>query len=71
MLTSRDDQPQLNEPDDAGQVGDDPGERRGETRSSPLPTPYLSQRLCAVRRLDLLMSRQVPDVRIPVMPPFC
>lgn len=36
-----------------------------------IPTPYLSFRLCAVRRLDLLMSRRVRGGSIPDLPPFC
>ena len=71
MVTSRENQPQQNELDNPGQVGADGGGCRGETRSWPPPTAYLSHRLCATRRLDLLMSRRVPDVRIPAMPPFC
>lgn len=71
METTRDDQAQLNERDHPDQVEADRGARRCETLSWPLPTPYLSHRLCVTRRLDLLMSTRVRDTRRPDMPPLC
>lgn len=71
MVTSQDNRAQLNELDNPDQVDAGRGRRTRETLSWPLPTPYLYHRLCATRRLDLLMSRRVRDTRVPAMPPFC
>lgn len=68
---TRDDHTQLNELDHPGQVEADRGGRLRETRSRPLPTPYLSHRLCVTRRLDLLVSTRVRAMRMPDMPPLC
>ena len=37
----------------------------------PVPTPYLSYVLCALRRIDLLTAKRMRDGRTSAMPPFC
>jgi hypothetical protein len=71
MVTWRNDQTPSNELDNPNQVDAGRGGRTNVVRSWPPPTPYLVYRLCVTRRLDLLMSSRVRDVRIPDMPPLC
>lgn len=71
MAIRQDDHAHRNELDSPDQTDADRGERPGVTRTWPPPTPYLSHRLCVTRRLDLLMSRRVRDMRTLAMPPLC